>query len=377
LRDHRSSEQSIFRAENTIIARCFSAGFKRICLISTLFILVACTPTSPYRLYDTAPTLFPAFRVDSNGVLAIWHDGAKLNAAQGKLRVQLPLGIKPHGWQIYSGDADESQLLWLDQKGRETHLYTARLSGVLQLLRGPTDVSTTDTLEFAGLTLFSNDLLTLWTERNPLQPATPLYLQVIDQTGRPRTSTKIASDARFPTLTVDSRKVIHATWLEPQIGGVYAIRYAQISNESIESELISQPVVVGIIAPEKDQAVERIALCTDDSYIYQIWGEINSTTERGRIFAFAFNVDPVHQFVLSEEGRWPVALSRGNQCKVAFTQTYPVSLTLSEGKISRTEIFSETAGTLGGVSLAGYNGVWLGWTTLEATGGAFYARPVN
>jgi hypothetical protein len=338
--------------------------------------LVACTPAASYRLYTTTPTQYPAFYVNVNGVLALWHDGTVLHAAQGKLQVSLPLGVKPHQWQIYGGRGDETQLLWLDQANRETHLYTARLSGVLQLLRGPTEVNKQDTLEAVGVTLFSNDLLTLWTARTPGEAATPLYLQVIDDSGRPRQSTKIANDARFPMLTVDSRRGIHATWLEPQIGGVYAIRYAQLSNESIESKLISQPVAVGIIAPEKDRFIERTALCTDGSRLYHLWSERDPQSDRGRIFVFAFNVDPVRQFVLSEDGRWPVALSLENQCKVAYSQMQAVSLTLRDGQASRTEI-ENTPGTLGAVGVAGYNGAWLGWTTLESTGGAFYARRVN
>jgi hypothetical protein len=351
---------------------------KRRLVILIMFIVAGCTVAPPYRVYETAPMLIPAFLVNAGGVLAVWHDGFSLIAAQGDLRRNLPLGNQPRDWQVYPGRGDESQLLWLDAKGRETRLYTARLSGLLELLRGPTEVNGANTAEVAAIPLLSDDLLTLWTERTSAQPATPLYLQVIDASGRPRIVTKIADDARLPSLAADSRNVIHATWLEPQIAGTYAIRYAQISNNSIESALSSQPVVVGMVA--SGQTVEHTALCSDGSRLYHIRGEVDQNTDRGRVTAFAFNVDPVREFALGEsgeDGRWPAALSMENRCMVALTSQNPpatVLLTLQEGERRRAERITETPGTLGGAHLVRYNGVWLGWAAFGSTGGALYVR---
>lgn len=354
----------------------FLSRFFTVTVALLMMSLASCTSQVPdpasRRLFDTAPILHPAIFVDGRGLLAAWHDSTGFILARDTGRVRLPLGDAPRQAALFGGQGTEVQLLWLDRKNPTgaAHLYTARIAADLTLLRGPTEVNALDTLDYAAIRLASDDLLTLWTAAVPGQPATPLTLQVIDSTGRPRTALRIAADATLPMLTSDSAGRLHAAWLEPQIGGVYAIRYATLSNQSLDSALISGSVVVGMVAPPSGYIVESTALCSDDVRMYFIWSERERETDTGSIFALSFNSDPIRQITLAaQNGRWPSVLSLAGRCVVGYSAgQMPTLITLRGGEIIGIERFGVAGRTITGSTLAAYNGVWFAWAGADREG---------
>jgi hypothetical protein len=246
-----------------------------------------------------------------------------------------------------------------------TRLYAARFDSALTLVRGPVEVSTRDTRTFAAAPLKSGDLLTLWTANVPGQPAQPLYLQLIDGAGRPHTAAQIADDAAFVAVSSDGAGRLHAAWLEPQIGGVYAIRYAQIKDAGLDSAVISAALVVGIVQLPADQIVERIRIGTTGQTVAIVWGSYAPTTERGTIRALLFEPqtalrESTREILLAEDARWPAmpayqpvvqAGSTAAALPISLTQfvngrgAFPALITLTNAGIASVVDFRTQAGS--------------------------------
>jgi len=227
--------------------------------------------------------------------------------SDGRAQRTLTIAANAHALTLHAGQGAETQALWLDGTSR---LLTARFDAAFVLLRGPTEVAA-HVARYTAVTLASGDLFILWSAIRADLTTTPLNLQIVDALGRPRTGTQIADDAAFIAVahdTTDSGRV-HVVWLEPQVGGTYALWYAQINDASLESGLRGVPSLVGIVAPARGSQVETLRIGAAAGRVYVAWDEIAASgIGPGAVLLLSFPPNDrtqTRQSTLARDARWP------------------------------------------------------------------------
>ncbi len=225
--------------------------------------------------------------------------------SDGRTQRTLTIAADARALTLHAGQGAETQALWRDSASR---LMTARIDPAFALLRGPTEVAA-QVARYTAVTLTAGDLLILWSAIRGDLATTPLNLQIVDALGRPRTGSQFADDAGFVAAAHDSTDsgLVHAVWLEPQIGGTYALWYAQINDSSLESGLRGPPALVGIVAPAGGSQVETLRVGAAAGRVYVAWDEIAGIGP-GSVLLLSFPPNDrtqTRQSVLARDARWP------------------------------------------------------------------------
>jgi hypothetical protein len=184
-----------------------------------------------------APALFASA---SGSVTAVWvgaddagiHHDMRVNRDEA-LVLPLPPG-RPALQTLYPTNIDARvHLLWLDADyelrndpllANETYLFSALISaGTVE--RGPVRVSSGRTLHYAAAALPDGSLWAAWSGRLLTEPE--LYLQPIDNTGRPLQPQRIALNADFPTFARAEDGTLYLFWIQLGSRRVYRARVLQ------------------------------------------------------------------------------------------------------------------------------------------------------
>ncbi|MBC7814438.1 MAG: hypothetical protein H7175_24995 [Burkholderiales bacterium] len=214
-----------------------------------IFILTGCStppisepPTSTwgeiFTLDYAEQTDAPAIQPDISGLSALWigadetgvhQDLRRWSSAGLSERIVLPLPpVHPYAQQVALSQSG-IHILWLDAEGTsagsETHLFSALVQpeaadGTLgTILRGPTLISDSRTFRYAYAPNSDGSLWVVWSGGPLDEPV--LYVQSIDNEGRPRPSQRLLSDADWPVLMTDTDGAQILFWWQPSSNRIY------------------------------------------------------------------------------------------------------------------------------------------------------------
>lgn len=237
--------------------------------------VVSCTPAPTYRFiapFDPSQTSILQITAES-GWIGRYDKSFKLSEIGKSFTHSLPLGWAPRRWSLLEYSSTVT-LLWLDRAPSDssTRLYGALLDNTLNprvtLTRGPTLISTAETLDYASAALPTGETVTLWTAQTPGQSARSLYLTTLDQLGRPLPSVLISRDAHHPTLFPYTPTSFYGAWLEPGLGGGFWLRLGVWETHG--SDTVGRPAfteTLGWIAG----SVNRLQMVGDKYLLYILY----------------------------------------------------------------------------------------------------------
>ena len=190
------------------------------CLLVCVALLTGCAP-SPSPLQSAWPTRLvlaqaeqtaaPALTVSGGRVFTAWigadangvHQDARVWDATGAGAVTvLPLPpVHPYGQQLFPAGDGGVHLLWLDADADGvTQVYSALLSAKLDVLRGPTPLTTSGAWRYAAYAAPDGTLWVVSSGGNVSEPS--LTVHEVDAQARPRLQDQpaVVPDADWPTL---------------------------------------------------------------------------------------------------------------------------------------------------------------------------------
>jgi hypothetical protein len=300
----------------------------------------------------------PAIQTDISGLSALWigadetgihQDLRRWNSVGLSERVVLPLPpVHPYMQQV-ALSPNGVHILWLDADGTlpgsETRLYSAliqpeALDGTLgTVLRGPTLISDRRTFRYAYAPNAAGSLWVVWSGGPLDEPE--LYVQSIDNEGRPRPPQRIRSDADWPALVTDSNGAQILFWWQPSRNRVYRARL-------VEGELFNtQPITIAPTLNPGDR-LDSFKAGRDLTHAYLFW---NITRADGQHQTFSTSGE------LSAE-QWETPVRLGLQTTETETPTLQT-------------------GFNGGAAQGASRGEdWLSWSAPVAQASAFELLPV-
>ncbi|MBZ0295489.1 MAG: hypothetical protein K8L99_23225 [Anaerolineae bacterium] len=244
-------------------------------LFALVVLLVGCTIASPptstwgpiFTLGQAEQTSAPAFWVDPTGVTASWvgadeagvHQDARLATVSGASETTvLPLPpVHPYNQRLFPAGEGSSHLLWLDADANfETQLFAAYLTPDLQVARGPVPVTDQVVRRYAALPNGDGSLTVIWSGGLLAEPG--LYMQQIDDAGRPSTATRLATGADWPALARSNDSVMHFFWYQP---ADRTLQYA-ILQESLSAS------TVGTLDLQPGDRLQGITAGLDNTHLY-------------------------------------------------------------------------------------------------------------
>lgn len=230
----------------------------RALLLATSALLVyGCAAAAPQSAWgeitliaETRQSAAPALWFADGHALTAWigddergihHDARWIEGIQTGEPVTLPLPpVHPHAQLLLPGDGDKHHLLWLDgNELGETRLYSAILTGNLDVERGPTNVSNAETYNFAAAPGANGTIWAAWTEGSAAFP--DLYLGSIDAPGRPQAPIQIATDARNPAMAYADDGTIYLFYLS----GNVLIRTRLINGAILDASALTSTIAIG------------------------------------------------------------------------------------------------------------------------------------
>jgi hypothetical protein len=236
-------------------------------------LLAACAPPQPPAPTPDAVNTVGQARTTDGPVL--WAQGDRLISAWVGANerevfqvarlgdaepVILPLPPRhPFAQQGYNAVNGRLHLLWLDAgEDGANQLYTALLSPNLQVERGPTPVSEVFTQRYAALPATNGSMTVAWSGGLPTEPS--LYLQQIDNDGRPLQAERIALNADWPALVAtDVAPLLY--WLDRESGDLWRAS----SEGSATTRLTS-----GVRLDTGDRISGVVAATQGDSHVF-VW----------------------------------------------------------------------------------------------------------
>ncbi|MHB8626981.1 MAG: hypothetical protein ACYDEO_12345 [Aggregatilineales bacterium] len=351
----------------------------------------------------SAPILRPALTVSGDSTVLAWWNTVGMGPTEGLTVVRvanrtivqslvLPLGHTPRALTLYPDAGGLVQALWLDSSDLpgETRLYDALIGSDLSLQRGPTLISSIDTIRYSAVTLPSHALAVTWAAHTGLA-AEPLYLQTIDADGRPRAAIIISKDARHPALTIDGHGSLYIAWLEPQPDAIETVEFARYPDDfttltAIESNdsPIPPATPIGIVALDPGSVLDGFALDVVAGYGYIAWANtsVSGQSETNSVvYALTFPLDQpttARQITVAGDARWPDALNSpfadndgALPISVTLANGTPAVIWLGKGQVLRIDRFGSSSDTIeqSALTSSGDNLI-AAWATLASNGAA-------
>ncbi len=223
----------------------------------------------------------PALWFEGNSALTAWigddergvhHDARQLDGLEIGSPVTLPLPpTHPYAQLLLPGEGENHHLLWLDgSETGETRLYSAVLSGDLTVDRGPTEISNSQTYNFAAVPGKNGSIWAAWTEGQAAFPT--LYLGSVDAPGRPQAPAQIAASARHPAMAYADDGTIYLFYLSETM----LIRTRLIDGAVLDTNTITSTIALG-----DGDRLHGLRAGIDQTYGYVFWNvtRANGTNE--------------------------------------------------------------------------------------------------
>lgn len=320
-----------------------------LCLVSLCFIAAcASAPTAtPPPTFWTITTLALEQQMDAP---VIWLDAAELASWVGaddagihqdarrrrdgllNAPVVLPLPPRhPYSQRSAAAGAGNFHLFWLDAGDDGANaLFSAVLTPDLAIRRGPTPISDRLTLRYSLAALDGGAVWVAWSGGVLSEPA--IFMQYVDEDGRPRLSQQAATNADFPALARLNSGGIRLFWL---VGGSRRLMRGAWSENRLEQVTV---LTAGVAFEPGDRLVS-LSAALDRIQGYVFWnltradGQDETWLSAGEIDAGTWS-PPQRLSVPSETVapvRWaaplpgqhdalPVAAQVGNELRVLWFQ---------------------------------------------------------
>jgi hypothetical protein len=215
----------------------------------------------------------------------------------------LPLGITPRRLIAVPLADGWTQLLWLDQTlPGETQLIGGTLNAMGEVERGPTEISLTRTIDYVATRTPASAVIVLWATPVPTtqRDQSALYMQVLDQTGRPLPATKLTDNGAFPALAFDARGDLHLLWLHSLATESWSIMHTRIDGRADLARLDVANVaasIVGAVSLPPGTALDAFRVGVDATHLYAVWsvvavgGVASAEHDRATLNAVTFPLD--------------------------------------------------------------------------------------
>lgn len=252
-----------------------------------LLLLTACTPKATELSRSTWGILYPlgsaeqieapAFWASRSAIDAVWVNADSAGIHQDirgifnrnlSPTVVLPLPPQQPFDQQMAPAASGLHLLWLDQavEAQQTRLYSAVITDEHRVLRGPTPISTHETLRYTVIPQGSGSLWVIWSGGSTAEPA--LYAQWIDPDGRPQAAQRLMDDADWPAFSITRDERVVLFWIQPSTGQLFQGRFVSgvVENQTAASIRIELAPGERLISLKTGQ---------DSTHVYLFWTVID------------------------------------------------------------------------------------------------------
>lgn len=299
------------------------------CVISLISFVNACNATSSqiptnWRVGRIVEHITPQAQIalwTQNDVAGlVWAGAPDLPNLQftvdDKPSLQLALGITPRLLSAVPLANHWTQLLWLDQTmPGDAQLIGGTVDDQGALQRGPTAISNATTVEYAAVPTTTGSTVVLWCTPTRSGPPTrmEIYLQLIDNVGRPLPAQRITADGRFPALAYDLHGTLHLLWLVSADGKQWTIHHSALPptldlTRAVIDDLTSS--VIGAIKLTADQSIDSVNIVADSDSLYVMWSVATAggATDVQGLSAPLDQLNAIRPFSVTLDGyqvRWP------------------------------------------------------------------------